>query len=88
MGVRNRMKNIVKCLTTSALTSLLLGGQLWEGRWTVERWLPDDNAIQAGEDLIRELSDIDGEVFSPHGMFKRDLIGLYSASISSYIIAV
>ena len=25
MGVRNRMKNIVKCLTTSALTSLLLG---------------------------------------------------------------
>lgn len=53
-------------LATVVLTSLLVGGQLWEGRWIVERWLPDDNATQAGEDLIRELSAIDGEVFSPH----------------------
>jgi hypothetical protein len=51
---------------TIAVTSVLVAGQLWAGRWSPSKYTPQEGAVEAGEGLIDRLAAIDGELFAPH----------------------
>lgn len=57
------------------LTAVLVASQLWMGRWEVEKWLPDAQAVQAGNNVISRLQDVQGEVFAPHSPWMLAMAG-------------
>ncbi|MDG1478871.1 MAG: hypothetical protein P8R54_04735 [Myxococcota bacterium] len=52
-------------LTVRIATSLLIAGQLWVGRWDPAPLTPTAEDVAAGDALIEEIAEVDGEVLAP-----------------------